>query len=98
MAEPAVAMNAYSSIQLGLVVDKRIISASALLGKGTKVESSSASANRPNAPNVTRYAETRVRNLVIRWMNDFNQYQFLQGLRLRLYLCAAARECKRPRR
>jgi hypothetical protein len=33
-----------------LVVDNKSINASALLGKGTNVESSRATANRPNAP------------------------------------------------
>src|SRR6185369_2395495 len=64
IAEPAVAINAYSTIQLGFVVDNKIISASALLGNGTNVESSSATANRPKAPKVIRYSERRVSHLV----------------------------------
>ena len=54
------AINAYSNIQLGFVVDNNSINASALLGNGTNVESSNASMNKPNAPYVIRYSERRV--------------------------------------
>ena len=65
-AEPAVAANAYSNIQLGFVVESSNINASALLGNGTNVESSRATAKRPNAPNVIRYSERRVSRFVMK--------------------------------
>ena len=51
-------------VQLGFAVENKIINASTLLGSGTKVESSTATANRPKAPNVIRYSERRVSHLV----------------------------------
>src|SRR6185503_7230523 len=43
----------------------RIISASALLGRGTKAESSSATANKPKGPSAMKKSERRVRLCVI---------------------------------
>jgi hypothetical protein len=64
MADPAVAESAYSGIQRGCAVDNTSINASTLLGRGTKVESRIANVKRPNAPNVMRYSERRVRVFV----------------------------------
>ena len=64
IADPLVAINAYNNIQLGFVVDKSSINASALLGRGTNVESSNATANSPKAPYVTKYSERRVSHLM----------------------------------
>jgi hypothetical protein len=44
----------------GWAVESNINRASALLGRGTKVESSKATANNPSGPKVIRYSERRV--------------------------------------
>src|SRR6185503_1461591 len=49
----------------------RIIRASALLGSGTKAESSNATANNPNGPSAMKKSERRVRPCVILG-NNFN--------------------------
>src|SRR5688500_19858876 len=56
-----------------LPIFRSSINASALLGNGTNVESSNATANRPIAPNVIKYSDTRVRPFVTGLRKDFNQ-------------------------
>ena len=75
MVEPTVASSTYSGIQCGLAVANAMSKTSALLGSGTNVESSRHSVNSPNAPNVTRYADSRAKLFPIPKSNNFKYVQ-----------------------